>query len=158
MEKWQKIFLTLLRVALGVLFLYAGVTKLVSPAWSAAGYLQGAKTFGSFYLLLASPGVLPVINFINQWGLTLLGVSLILGAGVRLSAPLGAVLMLLYYFPVLQFPYIAPHSLLVDDHIIYALALLVLYGFRAGRILGAGAVCGSWPLCRRFPKFHAWLD
>ena len=158
MEKWQKVFLTLLRVALGVLFFYAGATKLINPAWSAGGYLQGAGTFSSFYHLLASPSVLPIINFVNEWGLTLLGVSLLFGAGVRLSAPLGAALMLLYYFPILQFPYIAPHSFLVDVHIAYAAALLVLYSFHAGRVYGVGSICGSWPLCRRYPKIHAWFD
>lgn len=158
MEKWQKFFLTLLRVALGVLFLYAGYSHLYDPTFSAAGYLQGAKTFTWFYHALLNPNVLPIVNFVNEWGLTLLGVSLLLGVGIRLSAPLGAVLMLLYYLPVLQFPFIAPHSFLVDEHVVYALGLLVLYSFHAGRIYGLGSICGSWPFCRRYPKIHLWLD
>lgn len=158
MEKWQKVFLTFLRVSMGILFLYAGVTKLVDPSWSAGGYLQGAKTLSSFYNMLANSSLLPVVDFFNKYGLTLLGTSLILGAGVRLSAPLGVVLMFLYYIPVLQFPYVGTHSFLVDEHIVYIAVLLVLYSFHAGRVYGIGSICGSWPLCRRYPKLHVWFD
>ncbi|OGH69910.1 MAG: hypothetical protein A2754_03945 [Candidatus Magasanikbacteria bacterium RIFCSPHIGHO2_01_FULL_47_8] len=158
MNQSQKISLVLLRVTLGILFLYAGWSQVSNSAWSAGGYLGGAKTFSWFYDTLARPDALSVINFVNKWGLTLLGMSLIFGVGVRLSAPVGAVLMLLYYFPILQFPYVAPHSWLVDQHIVFAAALLVLFSFRAGRIYGIGTLCVSWPLCKRYPKLHSWLD
>ena len=99
----QRVMLFALRLAMGWMMLYAGITKVLDPQWSAAGYLKGAKTFAGLYQWLLSPGILPAVNFINEWGLTLLGVSLILGIFVRLSSVLGAVLMLLYYFPVLIF-------------------------------------------------------
>jgi uncharacterized membrane protein YphA (DoxX/SURF4 family) len=38
--------------------------------------------------------MLPITNFINAWGLTILGISLILGIGVRLFSILGAILMI----------------------------------------------------------------
>jgi len=133
--------LFLLRVSLGWLFFYAGITKVLDASWTSAGYLTGAKTFAEFYQFLASPGIIPFIDFVNQWGLTLLGISLLLGVGVRLSAPLGALLMLLYYFPVLEFPYVGTHSYLVDEHIVYIAALLVLASARAGHMWGlAGKV------------------
>lgn len=121
---------------MGWLMFYAGITKVLNPEWSAVGYLQNAKTFSGFYQWLSSPGILPAINFLNEWGLTLLGISLILGILVRLSSVFGAVLMLLYYFPVLTFPYIQPHSFIIDDHIIYALVLILFTYARAGRIWG----------------------
>ena len=121
---------------MGWLMFYAGITKVFNPDWSAAGYLTAAKTFPTLFQWFASPEILPVINLINEWGLTLLGVSLILGIFVRLSSLLGAALMLLYYFPVLEFPLIPPHSYLVDDHIIYALVLLFFAAVRAGRAWG----------------------
>ena len=58
-----------------------------------------------------------------------------MGIFVRFSSLLGAALMLLYYFPVLEFPYVA-HSWLVDEHIIYALILLFFAAGRAGRVWG----------------------
>ena len=132
----SKISLFLLRVSMGWLMFYAGITKILNPEWSSAGYLKTAATFSGLYQWFSQPDVLPAIDFINGWGLTLLGVSLMLGLFVRLSAPLGALLMMLYYFPVLKFPYIAPHSFLVDEHIIYASALIFLSAVKSGEIWG----------------------
>lgn len=156
MTKRQQIALFILRVSMGWLMFWAGITKVLNPAWSAEGYLRSAKTFAGFYQWLASPGILPVINFINEWGLTLLGISLILGIFVRFSSILGAILMLLYYFPVLEFPYVE-RGFLVDDHIIYALVLLYLAAFRAGRVWGLEERCSRLPICAKFPKLRNWL-
>lgn len=153
----QKISLFLLRISLGWLFFYAGITKIINPAWSAAGYLKGAKTFAGFYQWIAGPSLLPVTNFVNEWGLTLLGASLILGISVRLSTMLGALLMLLYYLPILSFPYPNPHSYIVDEHIIYIFALLLLGSLRAGRVFGLEQWCSNLPICSRFPKLRSWL-
>ena len=124
-----------LRLSIGWLMFYAGITKVINPDWSAAGYLKGAKMLTGFYGWLISPGILPGLNFVNEWGLTLLGVSLILGVGVRLSSVLGAILMLLYYLP-LGLPYPNPHSLIVDEHIIYMFVLLMFATYRVGRVWG----------------------
>ena len=136
MTQFQKISIFLLRIIMGWLFLYAGVTKIIDPAWSAAGYLKGAKTFIAFYHWLLSPDILPTVNVLNEWGLTLIGLALLVGIFARISAISGTVLMLLYYFSVLDFPYPNPHSYLVDEHIIYALALLLLAILNAGRVWG----------------------
>lgn len=153
----RRLSLFLLRVSLGWLFFYAGVTKLLNPDWTAAGYLKGAKTFAGFYEWLLTPNILPMVDFLNEWGLTLIGLSLLLGVMVRLSSVLGAILMLLYYFVVLDFPYPNEHSLIVDEHIIYAVALVVLAYFRAGRIWGLERFCSNLHLCLRFPKLRRWL-
>jgi thiosulfate dehydrogenase [quinone] large subunit len=157
MTQFQKISLFLLRVTLGWMFFWAGITKIVDPAFSAGGYLKGAKTFVWFYQWLTNPSILPFVNFVNEWGLTLLGISLILGIGVRLSSVLGAVLMLLYYFPILDFPYPNAHSFIVDEHIIYAAALLFLGALRAGRTWGLENWCSNLPICSKFPKLREWL-
>ncbi len=142
---------------MGWMMFYAGITKVLNPAWSAEGYLKSAKTFTAFYAWLASPGMLPITNFVNEWGLTLLGVSLILGVFVRLSSICGAVLMLLYYFPILEFPYIGANSFLVDQHIIYISVLLLFAAFRAGRVWGLENWCAGLPICSRFPGLRNWL-
>jgi thiosulfate dehydrogenase [quinone] large subunit len=125
-----------IRVALGGVFLYAGITKIMNPEWSAAGYIEGAKTFSQFYQMLLSPDVLSIVNILNSWGLTLIGVSLIIGLFVRYSALLGALMMLLYFFPELDFPMVGEHSFLVDEHIVYALVLIFLSVVSAGRYFG----------------------
>src|SRR3989304_449706 len=128
MTKFEKISLFLLRVGLGWFFFYAGITKVLDPSWSAAGYLQNAKTFSGFFAWFASPGILPVTNFLNEWGLTILGASLILGIFVRFSSGLGIILMLLYFAPI-----------------------------RAGRVYGLENWCSNLPICSRFPKLRNWL-
>lgn len=157
MTQSQKFFLFLLRIVMGWMYFYAGIVKVIDPNFSAAGYLQGAKTFAVFYQWLLSPNILPTVNFINEWGLTLLGVSLILGIGVRLSSILGGILMLLYYFPILNFPYPNPHSYLVDEHIIYAAMLFFFAAVRAGRVWGLENWCASLPVCSKFPTLRNWL-
>ena len=157
MTKSQKISLFLLRLSLGWGFFYAGITKIINPEWAAAGYLKGAKSFVWFYQWLLDPSILPIVNFMNEWGLTLLGVSLILGIGVRLSSILGALLMLLYYFVVLDFPYPNPNSFLVDQHIIYIFVLLFFANLRAGRVWGLENWCANLPICSKFPKLRNWF-
>lgn len=136
MTTFEKVSLTLLRVTTGWMMFYAGITKVLNPAWSAEGYLRGAKTFPALFAWFASPALIPYVNFVNEWGLTLLGVSLILGFGVRISSVAGSVLMLLYYFPILDGWYPNAHSFIVDEHIIYAAVFLVLAAVRAGRVWG----------------------
>ena len=131
----QKFFLFMLRVIVGWMFFYAGITKVLNPQWSAEGYLKGAKAFTWFFQMLLDPSVLPIINFMNKWGLTLLGISLILGLFVRFSSLLGVLLMALYYL-ALGFPYPNPHSYIVDEHIIYISILLFFATIKAGRVFG----------------------
>jgi thiosulfate dehydrogenase (quinone) large subunit len=156
MNKSQKTALFLLRVVLGWMFLWSGINQVLDQKFSAAGYVGGAKAFKGFYHWLASPGVLPVVNFINEWGMTLLGVSLVLGISVRLSARLGALMMVLYWLPLGPL-HPNSHSLIVDEHIIYAAALLYLAAVRAGRVWGLETWCSNLPICRRFPRLRWWI-
>lgn len=131
----QKFFLFLLRISAGWMFFYAGITKVLNPQWSAEGYLKGAKMFVPFYQWLIQPDILPIINSLNKWGLTLLGASLIIGLFVRFSSLLGVLLMVLYYL-ALGFPYPNPNSYIVDEHIIYIAILFFFAAIRAGRVFG----------------------
>ncbi|KKU81320.1 MAG: hypothetical protein UY07_C0021G0025 [Parcubacteria group bacterium GW2011_GWA1_47_8] len=65
---------------------------------------------------------------------------------------------ILYYFPVLEFPYIPEHSYLVDEHIIYALAFLSLAALRAGSVWGMGGSISNLPMCARFPTLKKFLE
>lgn len=136
MNKQLKISVFLSRVALGILFFYAGITKVMNPAWSAAGYLNSAKTFPELYQWFASAGNIGWINLVNEWGLTLVGVALIAGLLVRWASLGGVLLMALYYLAILQFPYVGEHSFLVDEHIIYITVFLTLFASNAGTFWG----------------------
>ena len=136
LNKLPKLSLLLLRLTIGWMFFYAGITKVLNDSWTASGYLAGAKNFTGFYQWLASPAILPITNFLNEWGLTLLGVALILGVFVRISSLLGAGMMLLYYLVILEFPYPNAHAYIVDEHIIYIAILLFFAATQAGRFYG----------------------
>src|SRR3989344_3762762 len=146
---FKKFSLFLLRIGMGVLFFWAGYTKLVAPDWSAAGYISSSKFFTGFYSWLLSADVLPAINFLNEWGLTLIGAAFLLGIFVRLASFFGLVLMVLYYLPI----YPPAHGL-VDEHIVYALVFLAFLAFGAGQIL----TLNSWIQTRLHPMWHKWVD
>lgn len=150
MSSFQKFSVFLLRVTTGWLFFYAGLSHVLNPNFTAAGYLAGARNFVGFYQWLASPSILPITNFVNEWALTLLGLSLILGIGVRLSGKLGALLMVLYWIPLGMLRPDA-YSFVVDSHIIYAAALLLLSALHAGNVYGLGNWCSSLPICSKYP-------
>jgi len=157
MSKNEKIVILLLRLSLGWIFLYSAVTKISNPSWTAEGLLKNAQSFSALYQWFASAEILPTVNFINEWGQLFLGISLILGIGVRLSSILGAVLLLLYYFPQLNFPYIGRTAYLVDEHIVYSLVLVYFAVIRAGRVYGLDNWCSSLPIWKRVPKLRSWF-
>jgi thiosulfate dehydrogenase [quinone] large subunit len=78
---WQVSALVIVRVLIGWHFLYEGLVKVINPNWSAASFIIAAK--GPFALIFKSmasnTAILDAINFSNQWGLILIGISLILG-------------------------------------------------------------------------------
>lgn len=131
----HKIALLLLRIALGWLFLYSGITKIIDPSWDASKFLLGAKTFPEIFSWFASAANIGWVNAINSWGQALIGLSLITGTFVRISSVGGILLMALYYLPGLNFP-LVKNGFLVDEHIIYILIFAVFISERAGTIWG----------------------
>lgn len=142
MTNIQKVSILALRVTMGWMFFWAGITKILNPEWSAIGYLSGAKNFNQLFEYLSSPNILPIVNFVNEWGLALLGVSLILGVLVNISIPLGILLMVLYYLP-LGFPAPNAHSYIVDEHIIYIFSLALLWVFGSGNVWSVSRIWRS---------------
>ena len=123
------ISLVILRVCIGVEFLYAGVTKMTN--WSAAGFLEHATgPFASMFQAMAGSHV---VDLLNIWGLTLIGVALILGLLVRPAAIFGIILMKLYYWA--GFDANTAHGL-IDEHIILICAFLMLASGGAGHVFG----------------------
>src|SRR5690348_11353737 len=95
MSKPQRASVFILRIVMGWMYLYAGVSHILDKQFSSAKYVGGATTFVDLFQWILSPQVLPVVDFMVKWGLTLLGVSLLLGLFVRLSSYLGMLLMFL---------------------------------------------------------------
>ena len=130
-------FLLAFRLLMGWTFLYAGAWQVLSPTFSAADFLAHTKTFHDLYAPLTSPAIAPVLTFFVKWGHLLIGLSLVSGLLVRVSAPFGIMLMLLYWTAHMDFPYIENvNSYLVDYHIVYAGVLVYLIVKRAGHVFG----------------------
>lgn len=94
-----KVGLTFLRVLVGWHFLYEGLSKLASPGWSSASYLMESKWLfaGFFHWIISSPTTLAAADFLNIWGLILIGLGLFIGMFTRLASISGILMLLLYY-------------------------------------------------------------
>jgi uncharacterized membrane protein YphA (DoxX/SURF4 family) len=99
MNKYLIYFLSVLRILVGWHFLYEGISKLVTPGWSAKMYLMGSRWLFSdlFNWMASSAETVKVIDFLNVWGLILIGLSLTTGLLIRWSSVAGSA-MLLFYF------------------------------------------------------------
>ncbi len=136
--------LALLRIVIGWHFLYEGLTKILNPAWSARPYLEGSRwIFGDFFRWLASGDTgLQIVNIANEWGLTLIGVALILGIFTRVASWAGVAMLAMYYLaypPFGGFSYGAASEgsyLFVNKNLIELVCLLVLSFTRSGRFFG----------------------
>jgi thiosulfate dehydrogenase [quinone] large subunit len=133
----QKLTLVFLRMAIGWHFLYEGLVKLANPNWSSVGYLLDSEGFlkGFFYSLASNTDVLKLVDFLNIWGLILVGAGLIFGALTRVAIISGILLMVFYYLshpPFVGLKYAVPSDgsyLVVNKMMIEALALGVLLVF-----------------------------
>ena len=136
--------LVVLRVLIGWHFLYEGISKLINPYWSSAAYLLDSKWIfsGLAKTIVANPTLLSISDYVNMWGLTLVGVSLLLGLLSRYGALFGMTFVCLYYLfapPLLGLEYGRPGEgsyLIVNKNLIEACALWVLYCFPTSHIIG----------------------
>ena len=132
-ENYQRLLITILRTAIGWHFLYEGISKIVQGNWTAAGFLRNTSgVFSGFYHSIASSQVLLLISdFLNMWGLVLIGFALFVGLFSRIASLCGALLLTLYYFAYPPFgnPMLNPadgHLFIVDKLFIETAALLFL--------------------------------
>ena len=142
--KYQSLALLLLRVSLGWLFFYAGFSKFAG--FSAKDYLLNLKgPFAGMFLPLAGN---ILVDQLVIWGLTLIGLCLILGILIRFASFWGIVMMVLFYLS--EYP--PAHAFLVDEHIIYISIFLFLMVSNAGHFYGFGK-----QLEKKFPKYKALI-
>jgi uncharacterized membrane protein YphA (DoxX/SURF4 family) len=90
---------SVIRIAIGWHFLYEGISKIHIGNWSSAPYLAGSKwIFAPLFNAMAdSAGISTFIDFLNIWGMTFVGIGLILGLLTRWASAGGAI-MLFFYF------------------------------------------------------------
>lgn len=134
----------ILRVLIGWHILYEGVSKLINPYWSSAAYLLDSKWIfsGLAETIVSNPTLLTISDYTNMWGLTVVGLCLLLGLFSRHAAVGGIVLISLYYLfapPLLGLEYARPGEgsyIIVNKNLIEVFALYVLYQFPTSHLIG----------------------
>ena len=124
--------------------------------YSAGGFLNNVKTFHDVFALFATPAVLPVTDFLMKWGHLLIGLSLVSGLMVRISGPFGILIMIMYHFAHMDWPFLDDDhtSLFVDYHLVYAVVIVYLMAHHAGHVWGLDGLVAQLPLVRRHPALR----
>ncbi len=148
-----------LRVFLSAVFLWAFFDKVfglgfatdpthswlqgISPT---AKYLQfGAKgIFAPFFHVLSGN---PIIDLLFMLGLFLVGMSLLLGVGIRVACISGSFLLFLIYlssFPPMNNP-------LIDEHIVYIVVLVGILVRSSHQSFGLSKKWSQTPFVKKYP-------
>ncbi len=166
-----RVAMNLLRLALGVEFLWAFLDKTFglgyatpsAKAWinggsPTKGFLSGvdAGPLQSFFNSIAGA---PLANWLFMLGLLGIGTALILGVGLRIAAASGTVLLLMMWlasWPLASAVAGKPTGStnpVIDDHIISALAIIVVGAYAAHSAGYLGRWWSNQSAVQRFP----WL-
>ena len=156
------IAITLLRVFVGWHFLYEGISKLSSPSFTAAGYMKVSRgPFAGFFKWIAGqPNLLENANFVTEWGLTIVGLLLILGLFTRFASLAGIGFLVLFYFanpPFVGYFYSLPTEgsyLIVNKNLVELCALVVILVTGSGRFAGLDRILHALFFARR-PRLAA---
>jgi len=162
----QNWVLFLLRLTLGWTFLWAFLDKLFGLGFATCrgedgvvvqgcekAFLNGGSVTTGFLKFGSTGPFAPLFqgmagNVIVEWlfivGLGAIGISLILGIGIKIAGYSGALLMLLMYLAVLP----KANNPFMDDHIIYAIVLIGLAHSKAGQFIGLGKFWANTPIVK----------
>ena len=143
-NQFQFYGLVTLRFLIGWHFLYEGISKLLNPYWSSAAYLLDSKWIfsGVAKTIVSNPNLLTISDYVNMWGLTLVGISLMFGIFSRYGSLLGMGFILLYYLfapPLVGLEYGKPNEgsyIIVNKNLIEACALWILYSCPTSQHVG----------------------
>lgn len=166
-------WLATLRIATGFIFLWSFLDKVFGLGYaveSERAWVNGGSPTEGF---LRSISVGPLESTFHGWagqawadwlfmaGLAGVGIAALLGVGLRIAAVSGTVMLAFLW--AAQWPP-AQHTSagepsgsnnpLIDQHVIYALVLILLAVTQAGDHWGLGRRWGQLPLVRRFPALR----
>jgi thiosulfate dehydrogenase (quinone) large subunit len=155
-----RIGIAVLRIGVGIIFLWAGLEKVLAPeAFSAAGFLEfgtagslgwpfvsGEVAEGTVFNptqdfwvgLAANETAMSIINVLVPYGQMGIGIGLILGLLTRLSAAMGVLMMLVFFVAAWDFEFGV-----VNQHLTYALVTGFLGLIGAGNYYGLDRSLGA---------------
>jgi thiosulfate dehydrogenase [quinone] large subunit len=148
----ERYFVLVFRLLMAWTFLYSASHQVFNPHFSAAGFLAQTKTFHDVYAMFTAPAIDPVLTFLIGYGRLLIGLSLLFGLMVRVSATFGAALLLLYWTAYMDWPFIEnTNNFIIDYHVVYATVCVYLIFKRAGHVWGLDAWAEKLPLVQERP-------
>ena len=143
------------RLSIGFVFLWAFLDKLFGlgkatpseKAWlnggsPTKGFLSGVE--GPFAGLFKPMAGDAWANWLFMLGLLGIGVALILGITMKIAAASGAAMLVMMWMASLPLE----NNPFMDDHIVYALVLVLLAALRSGDSFGLGAQWRKLPVVR----------
>ncbi|OGY84303.1 MAG: hypothetical protein A3F54_03880 [Candidatus Kerfeldbacteria bacterium RIFCSPHIGHO2_12_FULL_48_17] len=149
----------LMRISIGWMLLWGfldkmfglGFTTAAEKSWldgvsPTTGFLKGAATgpFADIFHKLAGQAW---VDWLFMLGLLLIGLSLIFGVGMKIATGAGCLLFALMFLAVMP----PKHNPLIDEHIVYILAMIVMQQNKAGRQWGLGSWWSQTGLVKRHP-------
>ena len=150
----EKSIILYFRFLMAWTFLYAASHQVFVPGWTVVGFLKNTKTFHDLFAVFTTPAMAPITTFLVEYGHLLIGLSLLTGLMVRVSASFGVLLMGIYWMAHMDWPFIEnKNNLIVDFHLVYAGVLVYLIVNRAGHVWGLDA----WVKNLDFFKQHPGL-
>jgi thiosulfate dehydrogenase (quinone) large subunit len=143
------------RLAMGWTFLYAASHQVFDPSFTVAGFLSHTKTFHDAYAVFTMPAYAPIMTFLVGYGHLLIGLSLLSGLMVRVSASFGILLMIVYWTAHMNFPYIEDkNNFILDYHLVYAGVLVYLIAKHAGHVWGLDGWVAQQPVVMHHPALR----
>lgn len=168
-NKWLFKTIALVRIALGFIFFWAFLDKLVGLGYTTcldaktgvvtrfcalswlrggsptSGFLKNAVTgpFENFFNNLAG---IATVDWLFMIGLCLIGICLIFGIGIKVASTSGVILMIMMWLSLLP----PTNNPFLDEHIIYSLVLIIICLANNQQVWGLGSWWGRRKIVRRF--------
>jgi thiosulfate dehydrogenase [quinone] large subunit len=167
LSKGQQAATAVVRVAVGTIFLTAGLEKaLAAEPFSAAGFLKfgttGTPLLGEaaekvvynpthdFWVSLAGNAtLLPIINWLVVAGEIAIGAALILGLFTRFAAVAGTLMMGLFFVAIWDFS----HGI-VNEQLLIGIVTTYLGVMAAGRYYGVDSILEKVTTVRQAPQLR----
>ncbi|MFL5679903.1 MAG: DoxX family protein [Chloroflexota bacterium] len=168
LTKGQQRLVAILRIAVGTIFLSAGIEKffLTEGGFSAAGFLKFGTsgspilatpvdkviynpTHGFWVSLAGNADLMAVVNTLVVFGQLAIGVALILGLATRFASIMGTLMMVFFFLAAWDFEFG-----LVNQHLTYALITATLGYLGAGRVWGLDGVIEKMRIVRQTPQLR----
>ena len=151
----ERTLVLVFRLLMAWTFIYAASHQVFVANFSVVGFLNNTKTFHNFFTIFTAPSIAPFVSFMVAWGHLLIGLSLLVGLMVRVSAVFGIALLMMYWTAHMDWPFIEnKNNFIVDYHIVYATVMAYLFVKRAGHVWGLDGWAEKLPFVQQHPALR----